>query len=230
MPMTQPALALQASAAPLSGDLAGVLQTQMQTMQAVFAGQLRLLGNPSAMPVITQAPAVSTPPVSAPVPVADNTPSAPAPRAEPARPPPTFKVGRAPSLAGMDLTAQQQSFGDDLTARYSAKFSKSKARTQENRDVHADPRTVSGFRPEWKELTFPIVAARSKGAFFDDLDGNRFVDLVNGFGQTAFGHFPDFVTKAVSELMDRGFAIGQQSDNAGPVARRFARMTGHDRA
>lgn len=221
-PVAAPLMQAQNPAHPIPGDVTSVIQTQMQTMQAIFADQLRMLG---AAPAAAATPVV----VASVAPVAGKpAPVAAQPRATTEKTA-AFKVGRAPSLEGTDLTPQQQAFADDLAARYSAKFAKSKAHTQENRDVHADPRTVAGFRPEWKELTFPIVAAQSKGAYINDVDGNRFVDLVNGFGQTAFGHSPDFVNKAVAEQMERGYAIGPQSDMAGPVARRFARMTGHER-
>ncbi|MEH6774913.1 MAG: amino acid adenylation domain-containing protein, partial [Cereibacter changlensis] len=105
----------------------------------------------------------------------------------------------------------------------------SKAHTARYRPVHADPRTAAGFRQEWKELVFPIVAARAKGAQLWDVDGNTFVDVVNGFGQTAFGHSPDFVLEAVRRQLDRGFPIGPQAEFAGPVAEKFARMVGHER-
>ena len=36
----------------------------------------------------------------------------------------------------------------------------------------ADPRAVSGFRPLWKDLVYPIVSATSKGPRFTDIDGN----------------------------------------------------------
>ncbi|WP_369769136.1 aminotransferase class III-fold pyridoxal phosphate-dependent enzyme, partial [Falsihalocynthiibacter sp. BN13B15] len=91
----------------------------------------------------------------------------------------------------------------------------------------ADPRTAAGFRAEWKELVFPVVCDRSKGSRLWDIDGNEFIDLVNGFGQTAFGHSPDFVVDAITRQMERGFAIGPQSDLAGPIAERFARFVGH---
>ena len=93
----------------------------------------------------------------------------------------------------------------------------------------ADPRTASGFREEWKELVYPIVAQRSKGSKIWDIDGNEYVDVVNGYGQTAFGHTPDFVVEAVNAQMAEGFAIGPQSPLAGEVAQMFADMTGHQR-
>ncbi|MEL6570926.1 MAG: amino acid adenylation domain-containing protein [Pseudomonadota bacterium] len=197
----------------------GLVQAQLQTMQAIFAQQLQALG---------QAPAPTA-----------VAPMVPAPVSRPAKPdtlidndagkPETFKFGRGPSVAGGTLTDQQVNFAKELAARYSAKHAKSKAYTAEHRGVLADPRTAAGFRSEWKELTFPIVADSSKGAFIDDLDGNRFIDLVNGFGQTAFGHSPGFVIDAVNKQMAKGFPIGPQADAAGPVAQKFADAVGHER-
>ncbi len=116
-----------------------------------------------------------------------------------------------------------------MAARYSANSTDRKRTPRKTAPTHADPRTVAGFRAEWKELIFPLVAAKAHGAYIEDVDGNRLIDLVNGFGTTAFGHAPDFVTEAVAAQMARGFPIGPQQDTAGPTARRFARFVGHER-
>lgn len=207
----------------LNSDAASVMQAQMQTMQAVFSQQLQALGaapqvQPAPVAIVQPAAGVTPPPLKAEV--------APEPALEK---PAGFKVGRGPNLAGADLSADQLAFAQDLAARYSAKFPKSKALAQKYRGVHADPRTVSGFHPSWKEMAFPVVADRAKGAYLWDIDGNSFIDLVNGFGQTAFGHSPDFVTKAVQAQMERGYPIGPQSEIAGAVAERFAKMVDHER-
>lgn len=224
---TTPAPVTQAPAAapgPVSGDLAGVLQAQMATMQAVFAEQLRALGAPVAQPVAQSAPAQAAP-------VAAQPTMATPPAAKPAEAKAEggFKVGRGPSVSGAVLTDPQKAFVADLTRRYSSRHAKSKAYTERYRDALADPRTAAGFHPDWKELTFPIVADRSKGAHIWDVDGNRFVDVVNGFGQTAFGHSPDFVSDAVVKQLEKGYAIGPQADQAGPIAERLAKYLGHDR-
>ncbi|KDB02505.1 hypothetical protein U879_16925, partial [Defluviimonas sp. 20V17] len=187
-------------------DLATLIEAQMQTMQAVFAEQLRALG--------AAAPAAAQPAREAPAAKTDA---------------PGFKIGRAPNLSGVELSAEQRAFVADLAARYGARHARSKAYTQTYRPQLADPRTAAGFHPEWKELAFPIVADRSKGAKIHDIDGNSFVDVVNGFGQTAFGHSPDFVSAAVTAQLERGYAIGPQSEKAGPLAQRLARMLGHQR-
>ncbi|MCE6958681.1 amino acid adenylation domain-containing protein [Cereibacter sphaeroides] len=234
----QPAMAvapLAAPALPAAGGLVEVLQSQMLTMQAIFAEQLRALGQGAAaapaqpVPVAAMAPApVSPAPVAVPSPAPLAAPAVQTAAEEPPAAAP-FRFGRGVDLSGGRFDARQQAFVDDLARRYSAKHAGSKAHTAKHRAVHADPRTAAGFRQEWKELVFPIVAERAKGSRIWDIDGNEFVDLVNGFGQTAFGHSPDFVLDAVRRQLEKGFPIGPQAELAGPVAAKFARMVGHER-
>ncbi|MDF1856194.1 non-ribosomal peptide synthetase/type I polyketide synthase [Pseudooceanicola sp.] len=223
-----PAAVTPAAMAP---GIDGVMQAQLATMQAVFAQQLQAVGGAApAAPVSAPQPVAAAPLAAAPAPTpvaaaAVKRAAMPEPVATPAE----FKVGRGPNVTGGTMTEAQVAFAHDLAARYSARHPKSKAYAAQYRGVHADPRTAAGFRAEWKELTFPIVADRSKGAYIHDIDGNSFVDLVNGFGQTAFGHSPDFVAEAVNRQLERGFPIGPQADLAGPVAEKFARLVGHER-
>ena len=227
-PVTAPAAAPAMPAA--AGDMAALMQSQMATMQAIFAEQMRALGGAPAV----AAPQAAIPaPVAAPAPapVAAPAPAAAAPAATPAEKPAKkeFKTGRGASVTGGEFDESQLAFVKDLCARYTDKHPKSKAYTQQYRKPLADPRTAAAFRPEWKELTFPIVAEISKGAHITDIDGNDYVDVVNGFGQTAFGHSPDFVVDAVNRQMERGFPIGPQADEAGPLAARLSQWLGHDR-
>ena len=94
----------------------------------------------------------------------------------------------------------------------------------------ADPRTVQGFKPQWKEMVFPIVAARTAGSKIWDLDGNEYIDLVNGYGVTFLGHSPSFVTEAVKKQLDRGVEIGPQNRLVGEVAELVCELTGAERA
>ncbi|TAJ38189.1 MAG: amino acid adenylation domain-containing protein [Reyranella sp.] len=128
-----------------------------------------------------------------------------------------------------DLTASQRLYIEDLVRRVNARTPLSKARTEQDRAVLADPRTVAGFRREWKELVYPVIAARAKGSKIWDIDGNEYVDLVNGYGQTMFGHSPDFVTSAIAAQLQEGFPIGPQSSLAGEVAALVSEMTGDER-
>jgi len=55
----------------------------------------------------------------------------------------------------------------------------------------------------------PIVYARGDGSNVTDVDGNRYVDLVAGFGALVFGHRPRSVVAAVAEQTERlGLALG----------------------
>jgi amino acid adenylation domain-containing protein len=152
--------------------------------------------------------------------------AAPAQAARPSR----FAVfAPAKQLPGESLTRAQQLHIDDLTVRYTQRTAGSKRQTQADRAVLADPRAVAGFRSEWKELVYPIIVTRSAGSKLWDVDGNEYVDLVNGYGGTAFGHAPDFVVEAVRAQLERGFAIGPQTELAGKVAALLAELTGNER-
>ncbi len=213
--------------ATLAGHgLAATFQAQLDAMKSVIDRQLAIidgkgLGAPQAVSVATDAP----------TPIKSEAPSviiAPAPSV-----PEGSSRFRAfdPKTASHtgSMTAQQAAFVADMAAAYSRKMPTSKAQAQENRAHFSDPRTAAGFRPEWKEMVFPVVAERSKGSKIWDPDGNEFVDLVNGYGQTAFGHSPDFVVEAVARQLEKGFAIGPQSPLAGKVAKRIADMVRMDR-
>jgi amino acid adenylation domain-containing protein len=117
-----------------------------------------------------------------------------------------------------------------LVEAFTAKTPKSKAFAAENRRTLADPRSVAGFRSEWKELIYPLVMDRAKGSKIWDIDGNEYVDIVGSFGVNLLGHSPDFVTEAVKELLDTGFAIGPQIGLAGEVAGLVCELTGMERA
>lgn len=132
-------------------------------------------------------------------------------------------------VRGIMLSAAQKTWIGDLMARYQKKFAKSKAHTQKYRKIFADPRTVSGFNPEWKEIIFPIVTNKSKGSKLWDIDGNELIDTSNGFGPIFFGHSPEFVTEAVKKQLELGIETGPQSPLAGVVAKLFCELTGNER-
>ena len=74
------------------------------------------------------------------------------------------------------------------------------------------------------------MVERSKGAALWDLDGNEYVDVLNGFGMNLFGWQPDFVNEAVRKQLDAGYEIGPQHPLAGEVAKLVCELTGFDRA
>lgn len=204
-------------------ETAALMQQQLQAMTQLIQSQLQVLGSAA---VSTPAGA-SLPAIAAPAPVQ----AAPAP-AIPSEQAPAEQnaLHQKPiSHSHAALTPAQQQFLNDLIARYCAKTYQSKSFTQKHRRTLADPRVVSGFRPEWKEMVYSIVSSRSKGSKLWDIDGNEYIDLLNGFGPTMFGHSPDFVNRAIQKQMEEGFAIGPQTPLAGHAADLLVEMTGADR-
>ncbi|MBP7915170.1 MAG: amino acid adenylation domain-containing protein [Vitreoscilla sp.] len=228
---TAPAMASMMVAMPaMSGPMAGgdlvqqVIQQQMQLM----AQQLAMLRGGAPMPV-AQAPAVA---VAA-------TPATGAVAAKPA-----VEEGGAVrydvkkafgAIARIhtqpsELTDRQRARLNAFMRRYTERTQRSKAYTTEHRGRLADPRVVNGFRPMTKEITYQIVVERSKGSRMWDLDGNEYVDVLNGFGMNMFGWQPDFVQAAVREQLELGYEIGPQHPLAGEVAELVCELTGFDRA
>ena len=116
------------------------------------------------------------------------------------------------------FTERQRRHLDDLIRRYTAHTAKSKEATQGRRRVLADPRVAAGFRSQWKEMVYPLVTVRSQGCRLCDVDGNEYIDLLNGFGPILFGHGPTFITEAIAAQLKEGFEIGPQTPLAGEVA------------
>ena len=129
-----------------------------------------------------------------------------------------------------ELTETQQTALADLIARYTAKTKSSKAYTAEHRPHFADPRAVSGFKSQWKEMIYPIVSARSKNARIWDIDDNEYIDITMGFGTYFFGHSPEWLTDAISSQLNSGMEIGPQSAIAGKLAKALCDLTGMERA
>lgn len=218
-----------------------VIAQQMQLMSQ----QLALLsGGVAAAPVAVSAALTASP---APV-VAAPVAAAPAAAAKPAAATdagdedvaaPQIKydikkafgaIARIDNNAQFELNPQQRRKLDAFMDRYIARTRKSKDYTQAHRGHLADPRVVNGFRPLVKEIVYQIVVERSKGSHVHDLDGNDYVDALNGFGMSLFGWQPEFVLDAVRKQLDLGYEIGPQHPVAGEVAQLICEVTGHERA
>ncbi len=238
--MVMPAASVPASSGQrgsgLDASLEAVLQSQLSLAQTLFAQQFQVLqaagaasSVPAALPAVQPAFSQSAPPptaaVSAPAPVpaalSEDQGEIGSERIRLYRP--------DAKNAAPELTPEKKAFVDNIVTTYAERNKGSKAFTEKNRARLADPRTASGFRADWKEMIFPIVSNRSKGSRIWDVDGHEYIDLVNGFGQTAFGHAPDFVVEAMKKQMDAGFAIGPQTPLAGEAAELICELTGHER-
>jgi amino acid adenylation domain-containing protein len=128
------------------------------------------------------------------------------------------------------LTTKQKTYLDLFTIRYNQKTAASKKYTQEHRSYMSDPRVVTGFKPLTKEIAYPIVVNRSKGSRLWDLDGNEYVDVLNGFGSNFLGYQPQKITEAIKKQIDKGYELGPQHELAGPVCKQICSFTGFDRS
>ena len=57
--------------------------------------------------------------------------------------------------------------------------------------------------PRGPALVTPIFAAKSEGAWIEDVDGNRYIDFAGGIGCLNVGHRAARVTKALHEQVDK---------------------------
>jgi glutamate-1-semialdehyde aminotransferase/acyl carrier protein len=234
MPPAMPVAITPIAASPANGTLVQqVIAQQMQLMQQ----QLALL---SAAPTVPVSPVLPAPAVeqftSQATAAASASNSEPLQAEEERLPAPTYDVKKAfGAIARIhtqskEPTQRQKARLDAFIRRYVARTGKSKAFTQDNRPHMADPRVVNGFRPATKEITYQIVVDRSKGSRMWDLDGNEYVDVLNGFGMNMFGWQPDFILDAIRKQLDAGFEIGPQHPLAADVSRLVCEITGFDRA
>ncbi len=236
------AISAMAAAAPpgAGGDfMRQVIEQQMQLMAqqlALLAGSGAAIATP--VPVASVAATAAAAPSLMPAPTAPSVAAAANVTDEEAALAHTKydvkkafgAIARIDTSGKMELDQHQRGKLDAFIARYVARTGKSKQYTQTHRPHMADPRVVNGFRPLLKEMIYQIVIERSKGAHLWDLDGNEYVDALNGFGMSLFGWQPDFVLDAVRKQLELGYEIGPQHPLAGEVARLLCEVTGHDRA
>lgn len=128
-----------------------------------------------------------------------------------------------------DLDHKQEAHLRDIIHRHNERTSASKAATQEHRLHLANNRNIAGFRPAWKEMTYPLIVDRAAGSQIWDLDGNKFLDFTMGFGTCLFGHKPPFIAEAIKRTIDAGTPLGPMCPFAGRLAEAICGMTGAER-
>ena len=232
MASVQQSVSVQPVAPAVGGN---VTQSIVQEQLRLMAVQLSLLSG-GQIPSLPPTPTQSTPVTQACSVVTSQSPPQPAPpQASPmsadANPgePKNAKRFATVKLNETDLTEAQQRYLDETIRANCAMMSGSKAYAQKHRKYMADPRTVSGFRPNMKEMTHPIVIERSKGTQLWDIDGNQYTDFTCGFGSNLLGHTHDVTVAAITDQVQKDYAIGPQSPLAGEVAQLFCELTGNER-
>ena len=239
---TTPAFAPAAPVAFTAGaGMAPMIKTLIDQQLQIMAQQLSLLaGVPAAALQVTAPQAQVTAPqtqlaAKAAPPAPQTAAGDEAPESTPTMAKYDVKkafgaIARIHTTKTEELTPKQKAKLEAFTRRYNARTKRSKEFTQENRKLVADPRSVTGFKPAVKELVYPIVVDRSAGSKLWDLDGNEYVDALNGFGLNLFGWQPEFVTRAIEAQLHRGHEIGPQHPLQAEVAKLMCEFTNFDRA
>ena len=213
---------LPALVLPVSGQgIERLLADQLAAMSEMFAQQVATLRAAAGLANLQQSPAQVAPPIQQPRPAVQPVSNAEVKHG-------SFRPMQAKTQHELD--DDQKHYIATLIARYVALTPTSKRMTQDARKHLADPRAVAGFRPQWKEMVYPLVTDRAKGSRLWDVDGNEYIDIVNGYGCIMFGHSPEFVVEAAQKQLARGVAIGPQSALAGEVAALICELTGNERA
>ncbi|MEO1410702.1 MAG: amino acid adenylation domain-containing protein [Bacteroidota bacterium] len=232
-PLSNPPLPAQPTGAPPSSgtaNLEAIVQRQLQIMEqqlALLRGQ-PLPAPPPPTPAVSQSP--GTPPTRT---LSAGSPSEPAPKSPgpvkkalqsfgPWKPPKPKAVGQ--------LSEREQKYLTELIERYTHKTQGSQALAASQRLHMADPRSITGFNKLWKDMIYQIAVERSKGAYFWDVDGHRYVDFLMSFGVSLLGHTPDFVQTAVRAQLDKGIELGVLTPLAKEVCELLCQLTGMARA
>jgi amino acid adenylation domain-containing protein len=115
-----------------------------------------------------------------------------------------------------------------LVQRHLARTARSRAYYQANSHL-ADWKSSLHYRATLGTVAYPIVAAKTEGGRFTDVDGNDYLDVALGMGVHLLGHNPFYVTKALFRRLKIGYGLGPQCDITGEVAAKIARLTGLER-
>ncbi len=127
------------------------------------------------------------------------------------------------------LTEAQNNKIKDFFNKYTEKTASSKKFTQDNRKNHADPRVVTGFKPESKEVVYPIVVKKSYLQTLWDLDDNKYIDMTCGFGSNFFGNGNERIKKHVLKQIEEGIELGPQHPLVAEVSNMINELTGNER-
>ncbi|MEM9658730.1 MAG: aminotransferase class III-fold pyridoxal phosphate-dependent enzyme [Planctomycetota bacterium] len=113
---------------------------------------------------------------------------------------------------------------------YQRKTAESRAFADSHRAHHADKSSIAlGTMRQTEALSYPIVTAEATGSRLRDIDGNEYVDVLQGLGTNLFGHNPEFIRAAIARQLEQGFPIGVQTWLVGQVAAQVVQLTGMPR-
>lgn len=103
--------------------------------------------------------------------------------------------------------------GQDVRAKLAAMTPQSRALAASNREV------LNMGSAANLEMPHPVLMAASEGPFLIDVDGNRYIDTMLGFGAHVLGHRHPRVEAAVAEQLAKGWHFGIHNPLQEPLAR-----------
>ncbi|WP_293762689.1 aspartate aminotransferase family protein [uncultured Aquitalea sp.] len=129
-----------------------------------------------------------------------------------------------------------------MTTRHGINWDKAQQLHQRERELFVGCRPLSrdysaqasehllfGVPLHWMDdwsTPFTLYVKSARGARFEDVDGNRYVDFCLGDTGAMFGHSPEPVARAVAEQAARGITAMLPSEDAVWVSRELARRFG----
>ena len=84
--------------------------------------------------------------------------------------------------------------------------------------------TFSKSRTQFPVGISPLYVDRAKGAYFWDVDGNRFIDLVNGLASITLGHSLEELNELVIKQLERGSNFSLPGELEFEVARLISKQ------
>lgn len=133
------------------------------------------------------------------------------------------------SLHELNLTDEHLAFIGEMAEEYGRRVPKSKDNALRHQAYFVDQRKTAGLKKALKSLQFQLTYDRAEGAYVYDVDGNRYIDIAGDNGVNLFGHQPEFMKKALTERMSRGYPLVAYSEDLFEAARLFCELTGHER-
>lgn len=82
--------------------------------------------------------------------------------------------------------------------------------------------TYSKSKLQFTPETSPLFAGRAKGAYLWDIDGNKYIDMVNGLCAITLGHSDQRITNAVKKQLNKGSVFSLSSKLELEVAERIS--------
>lgn len=128
-----------------------------------------------------------------------------------------------------DLSADQLRFIETLVAKLVQRYKKSRTAIAEHQVRFVDQRRAFHLIRDLKKMHFQITYESADGAYVQDLDGNRYIDISGDMGVNIFGHRYQPVVDAIKKSLDRGIPLAGYSEQIFEASKLFSEITGHER-